>query len=138
MDALVAIAGAGTVALGVWHVGVPVWFHLRAAVEGGGRRPLPAVRFVPIRYGTSPRDVMGVVWVMNLAASYALITTGIALLAAPVWEGTPSGQVLALWMAGWWLVRAAAQLTFGHRSIDLVVMAACGSLAAMSLSLAVR
>ena len=136
-DALVAIVGAGTVVLGVWHLGVPVWFHLRSAVQGDGRRPLPPVRFAPIRYGTTSRDVVGVVWVMNLAASYGLITIGIALLAAPAWVGTPAGRVVAIWIAGWWFVRAAAQLAFGTRRIDLVVIVAFAAIGCLSLAMAV-
>ena len=134
--ALVAI-GIGTIALGVWHVGVPVWFHVRPALEHGAAGPLPPVRFVPLRYGTTTRDVLGIAWIMNLAASYGLITIGLAMLAAPIWVGTPAGRVLALWMAGWWFVRAAAQLAMGRRRIDLLVMASFGALGVLDLGLAV-
>ena len=45
---------------------------------------------------------------MNLAASYGLITIGLAdAWPHRLWVGTPAGRVLALWMAGWWFVRAA-------------------------------
>ena len=138
MDVIATAAGLGTVALGVWHLGVPVWFHFRAAVEGGGRRPLPPVRHAPAHYGTTSRDVLGVAWIMNLAASYGLITIGIALLAAPAWVGTPIGRVLALWIAGWWFVRAAAQLAMGTRRIDVAVMAVFVVLGVVALGLAAR
>src|SRR5690349_11207072 len=137
MDVLVAVVGIGTVALGVWHLGVPVWFHVRAAVEGGGRRPLPPVRLTPVPYGTSSRDVVAVVWVMNLAASYGLITIGVALVASAGWAGTPAGRVMALWIAGWWFVRAAAQLAFGRRPVDVLVMAVFASLGILAIVLAV-
>jgi hypothetical protein len=138
VEVLVAFAGLGSVALGIWHLGVPVWFHARAAVERGGRRPLPHVRLAPVRYGTTARDVVAVVWVMNLAASYGLITIGIALLAAPLWAGTPGGRVVAFWIAGWWVVRAAAQIAFGRRRLDLLVMGVFAGLGALSVWLAVR
>ena len=134
--ALVAV-GVGTIALGVWHLGVPVWFHVRLALEHGARSDLPPVRMAPVDYGTTARDVRGVVWIMNLAASYGLITIGMAMLAAPVWVGTPAGRILALWMAGWWVVRAGAQLAMGRRRIDLLVMAAFGALGVLDLALAV-
>ena len=137
MELGLAAVGAGTIVLGVWHLGVPVWFHFRLAIEHGARGGLPPVRLAPMRYGTTARDVLGIAWIMNLAASYGLITIGLAMLAAPVWVGAPAGRVLALWMAGWWFVRAAAQLALGRRRIDLLVIAAFGALGALDIALAV-
>ena len=34
MDVVAVVAGIGVVALGVWHLGVPAWFHVREAVMG--------------------------------------------------------------------------------------------------------
>jgi hypothetical protein len=131
---MIAIGGF-SMALGVWHLGVPVWFHFSRALDGGTR--LPAVRAVPVRYGTTPGDVLGVAWIMNLVASYGLITIGVAGLAAPLWVGTAAGRVLALWIAGWWFVRSAAQLAMGHRAIDLAVIAWFAVLGAVTLAAAV-
>jgi hypothetical protein len=128
------ILGALSVGLGVWHLGVPAWFHFRLAVRDDAVVGLPPVRLAPVRYGTTARDVLGVAWIMNLAASYGLITIGIACLASPLWIGTPAGRVLALWMGGWWAVRAAAQLAMGRRRVDLAVMAVFGAAAAVSLA----
>ena len=127
--------GGFSMALGVWHLGVPVWFHFGRALDGGAR--LPAVRAMPVRYGTTPGDVLGVAWIMNLVASYGLISIGLAGLAAPIWIETPAGRVLALWIAGWWFVRGAAQLAMGHRPIDLVVIAWFAVLGAVSVAAAV-
>jgi hypothetical protein len=138
IDMEVVLAGIGgfTILLGVWHLGVPVWFHFRSALEAGGREALPPVGCAPLRYGTTTRDVLGVSWIMNVAASYGLITIGIAMLAAQVWVGTPAGRVLALWIAGWWFVRAVAQLAMGRRRLDLLVIVAFGALGVVALLLA--
>src|SRR5689334_17250543 len=138
MHGLVGVVGVATIVLGIWHLGVPVWFHVRTAVHRNGATPLPPVRLVPLRYGTSMRDVLGVVWIMNLAASYGLTTIGIALVATGAWVGTPVGRIVALWIAGWWFVRAAAQLALGRRWADVVAMAVCGSLGVLALVLAIE
>src|SRR5919198_6252917 len=130
MNVLMVAIGLFSIGLGAWHLGVPAWFHVAAAIDGRTRRPLPPVRMTPFRYGTTRRDVLAVVWIMNLAASYGLISVGVVGLAAPLWIGTPAGRLLALWMAGWWAVRAAAQLAMGVRRIDLVVITGFGGLAA--------
>jgi hypothetical protein len=137
VDLVLVAVGLGVIVLGLWHLGVPIWFQVGRALDGERRGPLPPVRMAPVRYGTMARDVLGITWIMNLAASYGLITIGIAMLAAPLWMGTPAGRVLALWMAGWWLVRAGGQLAMGRRRIDLVVMTAFAALGVLGLAIAV-
>jgi hypothetical protein len=132
MEVAVIAIGGFSLALGVWHLGVPAWFHFGRALDNGAR--LPSVRAVPVRYGTTPKDVLGVAWIMNLVASYGLITIGIAGLAAPLWVGTTAGRVVAIWIAGWWFVRAAAQLAMGHRKIDVMVMAWFAVLGAVAVA----
>jgi hypothetical protein len=128
---LVILAGIFTVALGAWHVGVPRWFAFRAAIldrPEAAVRPLPPFRLGPVRHDTTPSDVLGIAWVMNAATSHALVTIGLVCLLAPAWIGTPVGRAFALWVAGWWGIRAALQLSFGRRRIDIVLLTLFASL----------
>jgi hypothetical protein len=124
MDVLVvglAVAGVATLVLGMVHVVLPNLVDIETAqpLVGSQLRPLPIVgRW----YATRRRDVRGVVWVSNNAASYVLLTLGLADVLAWAWLRTDGGRVLALWAAGWWAVRAGSQLAFGRRSGDLLLL----------------
>jgi hypothetical protein len=73
------------------------------------------------RYERRREDVMGLVWVMNAAASYVLISIGVVDLA---WATgiLPIAPLLAAWIAGWWFLRTVAQLGLGRRRVDVAVM----------------
>lgn len=140
ITALVMAAGIISLGLGIWHIWVPRWFDMRTAIGSDGPerpplRPWVIGRFV---HPTSRADVLGIVGVMNAATSYAIISIGIVGLLAPVWVGTPDGRWLALWIAGWWALRAAMQLPIGRRRIDVVLIALFGALAAVFLAAAVH
>jgi hypothetical protein len=68
---------------------------------------------------------------MNAGTSYVLISIGVFGLAAPMWLGSEGGRWLAIWVAGWWGIRAAMQLPMGRRRIDLLLVALFAVLAAV-------
>jgi hypothetical protein len=52
-----------------------------------------------------------------------LVTLGLLDLFWTRWLDTPFGIPLSLWIAGWWLLRAASQLYLGKRSGDWLILA---------------
>jgi hypothetical protein len=98
-------------------------------------RPLPVLG---ARYRTRREDVLGVIWVSNNAATYVLLTLGIADLLATRWLGTDAGRLLALWAAGWWVIRAGSQLAFGRRAGDWAFVAIFAGAALIHVAAAVR
>jgi hypothetical protein len=85
--------------------------------------PLKLFRLGPVRYATQRSDVYGIAWVMNHAASYTLVSIGIVDLMAYRWLATPIAPWIALWIAGWWFLRAASQLYLGRRRGDWLILA---------------
>jgi hypothetical protein len=135
MIAILVVAGMFTLGLGIWHLGVPRWFDFATAV-GSDSPDRPGLRTIGVgglRHRTTRRDVLGIAWVMNLAASYVLVTIGIVDLAAAWWLGTGLGRVVAAWIAGWWTIRTVMQLSFGRRPIDVACILLFGALAAVHL-----
>ncbi len=130
-----AIAGLFTLALGIVHLVLPVLFDFEHAIPTTGA-PLAPLRLGPIRYATTRGDVRGIAWVMNHAASYVLITVGIADLLWLRWPTGALGSLLALWIASWWLIRALSQLYLGHRPGDLRIVAGFALLALLHLTAA--
>lgn len=117
-------AGLFTVVLGVIHFFLPLLLDYKTVVlerpaEWKAPRPF---RVWLTRYVVQPRDLYGIVWVMNHAASYALVSIGALDLFAGVWLHTDLGRLLALWIAGWWLLRAISQLYFGRRIGDWLIL----------------
>ena len=112
-----ALVGVATIALGVVHVVIPRLIDIEHAVPepASPLRPLP---LVGARYRTRRQDVLGVVWVSNNAATWVLLTLGLADLLAARWLGTEAGRILAAWAVGWWVIRAGSQLAFGRRVGD--------------------
>jgi hypothetical protein len=139
MDLIVQIAmtvcGVFTVALGVVHVFMPTLLDFRGAIPAAGD-PLLPLRLGPIRYATTRSDVRGIAWVMNHAASYVLISIGLADLFWWKWSEGALGVILALWIAGWWLLRAGTQLYLGRRRGDLQIAAGFATLAAVHVAAA--
>jgi hypothetical protein len=128
---LVAAAGTFTLALGLWHIGVPRRFGFREAIEPWRSGAVGRVRLGPWHHDATRPDVMGVANVMNAATTYALLSIGVASLGSASWLGTPVGRLLAAWIFGWWALRAAMQLRIGRRGIDLVLVAGFAALAAL-------
>lgn len=120
---LLSGAGVFTLALGLVHIAVPALLDYRAPMLSEVAAKLPRPFHVwPTRYQVTARDRYGIIWMMNLAASYGLITIALADLFAQTWLRGP-GSLVSLWIAGWWLVRAAAELALGRRLGDWLIMA---------------
>jgi hypothetical protein len=115
------VSGAFTLALGLVHIFMPILFDFQHAIPPN-REPLAPFELGPIRYATTRSDVRGIAWVMNHAASYVLISIGVADLLWWRWPNGTIGVLLALWIAGWWLLRAGSQLYLGRRRGDLKIM----------------
>ncbi|RIK41380.1 MAG: hypothetical protein DCC57_18940 [Chloroflexi bacterium] len=117
-----SLAGLFTMTLGVVHFFFPLLWDFAAAIprQGAALRPM---RLGPLRYATQRSDVYGITWVMNHAASYTLTGIGLVDLLAPRWLGQPYALPLALWIAGFWLIRAVGQLYLGRRAGDWWVLA---------------
>ncbi len=122
---LIIGAGLFTLVLGMIHFFLPLLLDYKTVVlkrpaEWKSSRPF---RVWPTRYVVQPRDRYGIIWVMNHAASYTLVSIGVADLFAGVWLHTDLGRLLALWIASWWLLRAGSQLYFGRRIGDWLILA---------------
>ena len=128
---LVAGAGVFSLALGLWHIGVPRRFGFRDAIEPWRSGAVGRVRLGPWHHDATRADVMGVASVMNAATTYVLVSIGIAGLLSAAWLGTPAGRLLAAWVAGWWALRAVMQFPMGRRGIDLFLVAGFAALAVL-------
>lgn len=128
--------GLATLVLGAIHLVIPRLIDVEHAVPPltAPLRPLPVVGD---RYQTRRQDVLGVIWVSNNAATYVLLTLGIADLLASRWLGTDAGRLLAGWAVGWWVIRAGSQLAFGRRAGDWAFVALFGIAAFVHLIAAV-
>lgn len=133
--AALVICGVFTLSLGLVHFAMPVLLDFRAAIprDDPELKVLKPLRLGRLRYATLRSDVYGIAWVMNHAASYVLVTIGVLDLAAVRWLETDAGRLLALWIAGWWLLRAGSQLYLGRRRGDWLILAGFLLLAAVHL-----
>jgi hypothetical protein len=120
--ASLAVTGLFTGILGTIHFFFPILLDFPVAIPRQGVS-LKHFRLGPIRYATQRSDVYGIAWVMNHAASYTLVSIGIVDLLAYRWLATPIAPWLALWIAGWWFLRAASQLYLGRRRGDWLILA---------------
>lgn len=140
--ALLFLAGVFTLVLGLLHFFLPLLLDFRSVVldRPAGWKPARGFRLWPSRYSVTLSDRLGVVWVMNHAASYTLVAIGLVDALAGRWLTTDpvAGRILALWIAGWWVVRAVTQLTFGRRLGDWMILAYFGLLAALHVVAALR
>lgn len=129
---LLLISGILTVILGAVHFFFPLMFDFRNAIvrESASLKPL---RFLFIRYNTRPQDVYGLVWVMNHAASFAILTVGILDILSKEWIRSSAGPAILVWIALWWLLRAGSQLYLGRRKGDWAILAAFTLLAVLHL-----
>lgn len=131
------VSGVFTVVLGAVHFFFPVLLDFEHAIPARGD-PLKPFRLGPIRYATRRSDVHGIAWVMNHAASYVLVTIGLIDLFSVSWRSTPAAPLLALWIAGWWFLRAAAQLYLGRRRGDWLILIGFAALGLLHLGVALQ
>lgn len=130
-----AICGIFTLLLGTAHFFFPVLLDFDQSIPKEGR-PIKPFKLGPIRYATKRSDVHGIGWVMNHAASYTLVTIGMVDLLAFGWLGTVTGQILAIWIAGWWALRAGTQLYLGKRRGDWWILIGFAWLGVVHLAVA--
>ncbi len=131
------ICGLFTVVLGTVHFFFPILLDFEQAIPTQGALLKP-FRLGPIFYKTQRRDVYGIAWVMNHVASYTLVSIGGLDLLANYWIGTPIGRWLALWIAGWWFIRATSQLYLGRRRGDWWILLGFAWLGVVHLGVAWR
>ncbi len=139
LTALLCAAGAFTLVLGALHFFLPAALDYRTIFQGRPADAKPPRRFrIPLtRYLVTIRDRYGIVWIMNHAASYALVSIGLVDLIGAAWLQT-NGRLLALWIAGWWFVRAASQFAMGRRAGDWIVLAFFASLGLLHLAVGLQ
>lgn len=132
-------AGLFSVILGLVHLVLPILLDFDLAIpddDAPGLPPLRTLRLGPLRYRVKRSDVRGIGWVMSNAASYVLITVGVVDLLTSLWLGTAAARWLALWIAGWWLVRSVSQLALGRRRGDVLLVGWFGLLGVVHLGVA--
>ncbi|MCO6452855.1 MAG: hypothetical protein J5I90_18880 [Caldilineales bacterium] len=130
---LLVLAGLFTLALGAVHFFFPRLLDFAQAIPKTGADIKP-FRLGPIRYRTQRSDVHGIAWVMNHAASYVLVSIGLVDIFGGAWLQT-GGRPLALWIAGWWFLRAGSQLYLGRRRGDWLILAGFALLGVLHLLL---
>ena len=74
------------------------------------------------------KDVRGIAWVMNHCVSYVIVSIGIADLVLSSWFISEGGRMLALWIAGFYFVRALSQLYLGRRRGDWLILSGFSTL----------
>jgi hypothetical protein len=119
--------GCFSLILGSVHFFFPVLLDFEHAIPRQGQ-PLKPFHLPFIHYPTTRQDVYGIAWVMNHAASYVLVTLGLMDILWAWWLPSENGNLLALWMAGWWFLRAGSQLYVGRRRGDWLILLGFASL----------
>ena len=131
------VAGAFSVGLGVVHLVIPRLLDYPGAIgiDGPEARPLHRLAVGGRGYQVRRADALGITWVMSNSASYVLLTVGLIDIAwAAGWRGLPIAPA-ALWIAGWWAIRAGSQFAVGRRPLDVGFVAWFGALALLHLAL---
>jgi hypothetical protein len=123
------VAGVFGIVLGILHFFFPFLFDFRGAIapQGDALKPFP---LLITRYNTTRQDIYGLVWVMNNAASFSILSIGILDLFWREWLSASYGQVVTLWIGAFYFIRAASQLYMGRRRGDWLILAAFGALGA--------
>jgi len=135
--AATVLSGGFTLGLGLFHIRIPAIFRYGEALgRDADRGGLGRIAAGPLHYELRRHDLLGVAWVMSNAGTYALISIGLVDLAWALGQAVVPVLPVAVWVAGWWLVRAAGQLTIGRRPVDLLLIAWFGFLAATHVALA--
>ncbi len=124
---LLYVCGAFAVLLGALHFFFPLLFDFRGAISrnGDALKPFP---LLVTKYDTTRDDIYGLVWVMNSAASFAILTIGLLDLFWMVWLRSTYGALIAIWIALFYFIRAASQLAMGKRRGDWLILAAFAAL----------
>lgn len=129
---LLYVCGAFGVILGVLHFFFPLLFDFRGAIanEGNALKPFP---LLVGKYNTRRSDIYGLVWVMNGAASFAILTVGLLDLFWTVWLHSAYGVLIAVWIALFYFIRAASQVAMGKRRGDWLILGAFAALGVFHL-----
>lgn len=134
LRAALTVMGVFSLTLGTLHFFFPYLLDFKNAIPITGT-VLKPFRIGPIRLATQRSDVHGIAWVMNHAASYVLVSIGLLNL---YWAyAGQTNQLLALWIAGWWFLRAGSQLYLGRRRGDWLVLIGFALLGATHLLIGV-
>ena len=131
------VTGAFVVALGSLHFFFPILFDFRGAVSQDGA-PLKPFPLIVTKYQTTRQDIRGLIWIMNHAASFAILTVGLLDLFWREWLGSQYGALIAIWIALFWFLRAGAQLYMGRRRGDWVILFAFAALGVIHLIVLVK
>lgn len=125
---LLYVCGVFGVVLGTLHFFFPLLFDFRGAIprNGDALKPFP---LIVGNYGTTRDDIYGLVWVMNGAASFAILTVGLLDLFWSVWLYSAYGALIAVWIAIFYFIRSGSQLAMGRRRGDWIILGAFGALA---------
>lgn len=129
---LLYITGIFSVALGIVHFAFPILFDFRGALahDGDALKPFP---LIVTRYSTTRDDIRGLIWIMNHAASFAILTIGLLDLFWNVWLPAQYGTWIAIWIALFWFLRAGSQLYMGRRRGDWLILIAFAALGVIHL-----
>lgn len=129
---LLYLCGAFGVILGALHFFFPLLFDFRGAIprEGTALKPFP---LLVTNYNTTRGDIYGLVWVMNGAASFAILTVGLLDLFWNVWLDSAYGALIAVWIALFYFIRAASQIAMGTRRGDWLILSAFAALGAFHI-----
>lgn len=123
------LAGVFGIVLGILHFFFPLLFDFRGAIapHGDALKPFP---LLVARYNTTRQDIYGLVWVMNYAASFAILTIGLLDFFWREWFSTSYGALITIWIALFYFLRGLSQLYMGRRRGDWLILAAFCALSA--------
>lgn len=129
---LLYVCGAFALILGALHFFFPLLFDFRGAIpiQGDALKPFPLLL---TKYNTTRSDIYGLIWVMNSAASFAILTIGVLDLFWTVWLRSAYGAFVTIWIALFYALRAASQLAMGRRRGDWIILGAFAALGAVHL-----
>jgi len=120
---LLIACGLFTTVLGAAHFFFPKLFHYRALVytESNLQRELEPFRWGPLTYPLSLDSLYGLIWLMNQHVSFVLVSIGLVEVFYSRWL-LHQASYLILWIAAWWLLRAASQLLLGRTRRNWLVL----------------